>query len=781
MRAAPRGVRISELSPHGSMDVTCERCGTEYDFDDALVSERGTTVKCTNCGAQFRVFRPAPAAGPERWVVRTLDGRELVFSALRELQAAISTGVVGRDDVLSRGGGRPRRLGSIAELDPFFKQAIVATVTSTAPGLGLPSARVPPPQAPPQRTEGSVAIPLPRMDTVPGTGSPRIHDEAPPKRSGTLRPPPPVLHAPHAQDRSEVRPAAGAARARGPADPMISTSVTGSMAPTSVAAAGHASRLQNLVAADLGEPITVPRNEAVAQSLAKDRTLPVPVGHPSHAHGAPPIVTSPVARAEPSHADESAHPHPHEEHAHADPQIDGSTARLPAPSEEASARARTPDESGVVEKRGAPASAPTAPAAEPTKPSRDVIEERRRIPAPITPSPGEVRVSYIPEPEPSAASPRFSTATPRRRGGSGRWIVGVVLLGATALLAATVGRKYLEAPAPTSASAPATDERVTKLVEEGDKSLSDGDLDGAKEKLDKASALAEKDPRAVLLLARLAVVRADQRWLKVRILPPGGAEATLAKSELGDAIEKMKPAIDAARSLLPNDPIVRRLRVDALRIQGERSSARSLVGEMPASGKTLEDELTLAALDLAEDKPSWPTVIERLRAASAADNNLGRARSMLVYALASSGDIAGAKAEHDRLASLSRPHPLTAALLIFMARMDTEQPATTGGDAASAAPPTTAATTAAPSNSTAATTAAGAATSARPPSQGGVPANGRVPDDYVAPNAGSVDVSDMHHRPPAQPTAPAAQPTTPPAQPTAPQGVDTSDLPGFGK
>jgi predicted Zn finger-like uncharacterized protein len=170
------------------MDVTCERCGTEYDFDDALVSERGTTVKCTNCGAQFRVFRPVPATGPERWVVRTVDGRELVFSALRELQAAISTGVVGRDDVLSRGGGRPRRLGSIAELEPFFKQAIVIAATSTAPGLGLPSARV-------HRSQdhASVAIPLPR------------DPEAPPKRSGTLPPPPPILHMPQAGDRSEVR------------------------------------------------------------------------------------------------------------------------------------------------------------------------------------------------------------------------------------------------------------------------------------------------------------------------------------------------------------------------------------------------------------------------------------------------------------------------------------------------------------------------------------------------------------------------------------------------
>jgi predicted Zn finger-like uncharacterized protein len=67
------------------MDVTCERCGTAYEFDDALVSERGTTVKCTNCGHQFKVRRPQPATGaPERWLVRTIDGRELEFRALRE-------------------------------------------------------------------------------------------------------------------------------------------------------------------------------------------------------------------------------------------------------------------------------------------------------------------------------------------------------------------------------------------------------------------------------------------------------------------------------------------------------------------------------------------------------------------------------------------------------------------------------------------------------------------------------------------------------------------------
>jgi len=50
----------------------------------------------------------------------------------------------------------------------------------------------------------------------------------------------------------------------------------------------------------------------------------------------------------------------------------------------------------------------------------------------------------------------------------------------------------------------------------------------------------------------------------------------------------------------------------------------------------------LAALDLAEPTPSWPAVLDRLKAA-AGESNLGRARAALVYALVRSGDITGAK------------------------------------------------------------------------------------------------------------------------------------------
>src|SRR5678809_403465 len=120
------------------MYVQCERCKTEYDFDDALVSERGTTVKCTQCGHQFKVRRAAaPDGGSDRWVVTTVSGKTLVFTSLRELQKAILGKQVARSDSLQRGSGPPRLLGAIAELEPFFDKR-----ASVPPGKDVGPQRV---------------------------------------------------------------------------------------------------------------------------------------------------------------------------------------------------------------------------------------------------------------------------------------------------------------------------------------------------------------------------------------------------------------------------------------------------------------------------------------------------------------------------------------------------------------------------------------------------------------------------------------------------------------
>jgi predicted Zn finger-like uncharacterized protein len=105
------------------MEVRCSNCATEYEFDDALVSARGTSVKCTQCGHQFRVHPRGLSAGPETWVVRKASGHEAVFTSLRELQQAIVKGQLEPDDQLSRGGQAFRPLEDIYELQTFFTAA----------------------------------------------------------------------------------------------------------------------------------------------------------------------------------------------------------------------------------------------------------------------------------------------------------------------------------------------------------------------------------------------------------------------------------------------------------------------------------------------------------------------------------------------------------------------------------------------------------------------------------------------------------------------------------
>jgi hypothetical protein len=201
--------------------------------------------------------------------------------------------------------------------------------------------------------------------------------------------------------------------------------------------------------------------------------------------------------------------------------------------------------------------------------------------------------------------------------------------------------------------------------------------------------------------------------------------------------------------------------------------ARKLVSGIAAASSQPDNALALAELDLCDPKPEWPTVLGRLRSALTTDGNLGRARSMLVYALARSGDLSGARAELDRLAALPRPHPLVGTLQAFVKR------STAGAD-----PSATADASAKPSAARPSSPASGPR-EPRPaplpvePRQTPPPQPARTPDE-PAPPSGPVDTSDLPgiKAPPAPPPthAPAAPP---PTGAPAPPGVDTSDLPGM--
>ena len=120
------------------MDVTCERCGTEYEFDETLLSGRGTSVKCTNCGHVFKVY---PTAGSDAdrttsvWRLQLEDDSIDMIDSLRELQRRISSGELTPENQIARGDEGWKPLGSIPELETFF-QAAGVEVSGAAAGLG---------------------------------------------------------------------------------------------------------------------------------------------------------------------------------------------------------------------------------------------------------------------------------------------------------------------------------------------------------------------------------------------------------------------------------------------------------------------------------------------------------------------------------------------------------------------------------------------------------------------------------------------------------------------
>jgi predicted Zn finger-like uncharacterized protein len=542
------------------VDVQCERCKTEYEFDDALVSGRGTTVRCTNCGHQFKVRRTEVSEpGVDRWVVETGSGQQLTFLTLRELQRAILAKQVARGDVLSRGTGPPRTLGSIAELEPFFEGRTstrpppgagpgpsdiqplpkrTATWGSASDGMyaakipGAPATPQPPPAGPPRRTDPFGPLPDP-------AGPPRKVDTLRPPAVAAAPPPPPSPPAPSPQQ--------------------VVTAVPHGHGAAAIAPPGH---------------------EA-------------PRGPPRLQITPTPYATMPTAAA-------------------------GGDFSSPLPP-------------------------PTRPVRQPMPTGDDEIYDMR---------PGLS----------SAAEEAYAVPRRRRVGG---WVVALVLLAAVGVVGWVVAKPYLAGR--NAGAAAQLDPRAQAFLADGEKAMAEGNLDLAQGDFDKASALAEKDPRVLLDEARIAAARADVPWLKLRLLAPDQADdARATRAQLDDASSRARNAAEAAMTVAPDDAAAVRAKIDALRIGGDRDGARKLVTKVSAQASQPDTAYVIAALDLAEPEPIWTTVIDRLRLAAAAEGNAGRARALLVYALAKSGDVAGARAELAKLDAAARPYPLLPNLHAFV-------------------------------------------------------------------------------------------------------------------
>ncbi|MBI4952357.1 MAG: zinc-ribbon domain-containing protein [Myxococcales bacterium] len=741
------------------MDVICTRCQTRYDFDDALVSSRGTTVKCTHCGHLFRVHRPAGAGGFEAWHVRTADGRELVFDAMRDLQAAIAALDVGPDDVLIPGRGEPRRLGRLTELESFFAAAADARtrrrgaedVARTAVGVGpdpggtsaearaadfepeLPtrSGKTLRPQAGPEETTSAVALRSPAMPRgmtpmpVPvGPGATvvmREPDAGPTRRDSSSYPPPLVT--------------------RTPAPPSDATPARYADIPPAPRVRGHAGgQHARHGAVDANADTLVPEDPPTRPGAA-ERRGEVP----------------PVAPQVPGSDDlESTQVRPKTGAAGSDP------ARRPVHADDDSIAPapRSSDDAAPTRGRGAGRMEPRVLDSFPP------VDPLVATPVPSSPTPSAARPSVLRRSH-LYSDPRFTgLAPPAKQSSFARWIVGLLALGLLGVGGFTLLRRYLPSGGDKASASAPDDSRLAPLLELAQERLDSGDVDGAKAVLDKARGVSEKDARVWRGLAIVEIVRADRAWLELALRAADDPRRPAVEQDLRRATQRVEDAVETAVRLAPEDPAVTRLQVHELRLKGNREAARRLVREFREPGR--DDALVLAALDLAEPEPNWTNVVDRLAAASRAEKKLGHAQTMLVYALAMAGQKDRAERELAELDARTQPQAL-----LDLLRKLVGAPARAEADAG--APSATAA--AAPSaDPNAATSTTAAAPPPREPPTGTYPP---PPPPTPPPTSTGKELEfpvPTGEKPPPTDLPPDTA-TPPPPPPPPPTGIDTSDLP----
>lgn len=283
------------------MDVTCDNCKAEYDFDDTLLGDKGTTVKCSKCGHVFRVLPPRREPQRSALKVRFRDGRIENVASLRELQQRIQAGTVGTDDELGRDGFTFRRLGDVPELKNFFARpggpatGPVATSANSASPAQAQQAPLPhrgEPLPGPKRTMLGVGkVEVPAAPRVPNFGPPAVAaaqalaptQPAAAHPKNTVQGRAPISSAPTAPNMAI--PPRDAERRDAPSQrvPLSSSPTPSGTAPTMPASPSMSPNAAASMAATVIGPSNVgahgvsPQPPSVAQPSAPSPSQPVPV------------------------------------------------------------------------------------------------------------------------------------------------------------------------------------------------------------------------------------------------------------------------------------------------------------------------------------------------------------------------------------------------------------------------------------------------------------------------------------------------------------------------
>ena len=648
------------------MDVRCARCGIEYEFDDALISERGTMVRCTECGHQFRVH-PSHVipAEPDEWRVVNSSGRTIVYRTLRELQQGITQGDVGRDATLLRGRQSPRPLGSIAELDPFFPTpAGVARQQSTLTGVAPPAA-APPPGPGPSHTTGKVPIARVGLSTIQ-VPDPSANVEA--HRGASLRKTALGIGGSPAAEQSESTSAMSAPivsaepentkprRSRGSSEP---PTLRDGEAPKPTTSTVRIAEPPSKPADKVGSVPPRPRRRthptpatgtnAATLVSAANSAEPV-LGVPEKPVTDPPIAQRTLTAETQMSAQAPAVFEPTE------PMASGEGAASPLHAD--STKARAGDEASED-------GSPLLFRAE----SKPIESPPSSPPMPVAESAPDAR-SFVPTVPPMRATgsqaPRKSAVAPAQSSRIGRWLmVGLflVLVSLTAVLA-----RYRQAQSGQNASAQSAADLARRLQSARD-AIDAGDLGLVHENLQASQSLGARDTRWLTLTARYDIMRADMNWLAVRLADPNDADKMESlKRELTENVAQSIKALNAVERLATADPDIVAARLDAQRLSGDLEQARQAAASLEAGNLSPELAYSLANIELMQQSPRYKEVFEWLGQARAKDSGLGRAPVMLVLACVAGNRLESARAEVQRLKLASRSHPLLAEIEAFVRR-----------------------------------------------------------------------------------------------------------------
>ncbi|MBI2898342.1 MAG: zinc-ribbon domain-containing protein [Deltaproteobacteria bacterium] len=642
------------------MDVTCERCQTEYEFDETLISDRGTTVKCTHCGHLFKIFRKGsgaerlPGAAGRVWTLRRTTGETLTFDRLTTLQQWIIEGRVDKADEISRTGEVWKALGAIAELATFFAAAEAAT-KAAAPSVSTARRPRTPPmgmRAPSSEEYDTLEI----APTQPVSRDPTKRGLAAGGQAG-----PPAAPAPRGAKSTMLGLAPG---------------IAGSPAPFGGAKAPQA-RFD-------GKPPPTPPAAATARADVLGPTVPIHGPGPTPRAAAPlvpppPPPAPPPARHESPRAPAGAPPPP---------------APRPPPTREMAPdleERATLDDSAVASVRESFDHAGIPPAVAVVEPGGEL---------------GAIRPSIAPQPawaseDIGSPSEADDVPLPRRRSRIGIAIVIVLLVAmggvVLALAGGSIGRFFGGAFAPTPEPRTEVD-RGAELVARARESLladTDADLEAAMSTFQQALGVRQNDARALAGLGEALAIQAqyardravdlDEKARRIHVPNDSGAQALAAQVELRaqakllhdseqGLVARARRYGDDAVKADPNLAEARRALAEALRLGGDLPGARTELARALGSGATSAENRYANAMISLETPEARPQARAELMAAIAASPRMVRAILRLARLDAIEGEVARSRSGAQEILRLHPDHPRAKSLV---AALDASDPPVT--------------------------------------------------------------------------------------------------------